>query len=389
MALVDNVFDALGRVGAPGAAVSPRLDLMRSIGVGYAVGEARHRRRATAVPPDGRRAGYVERWSDAARELGGSAVDLSRGFVEVGVGDRRAMVWNHWVGLDDIVTLKLALDKPLCHQILAAQGLPVPEHAFFETGDLSPAIAFLTAREGPCVVKPIDLQGGTVTTSGVRTVAQLRRARLRARRQSRRLLIERQVAGENYRMLFLDGELLDVVRRLPPELVGDGRRSIGELMAAENRRRYVAAGGQRTWELVADLDTVFTLQAQGLTPRSTPADGARVMVRTVVNANGPEFNESARDEVCDELIGEAARAASLLGVRLAGVDVITPDCRRSLGDAGGVILEVNATPGLHYHYETRNPDRAVPVLIPILRRLLDESRRPPGSEVRAGADHPP
>ena len=40
-----------------------------------------------------------------------------------------------------------------------------------------------------------------------------------------------------------------------------------------------------------------------------------------------------------------------------------------------MILEVNATPGLHYHYETRNPERAVPVLIPILRTLLDESGR--------------
>jgi D-alanine-D-alanine ligase-like ATP-grasp enzyme len=372
VALLENVFDGLGRAGAPGRVVGARLDLVRSIGVGYALHELRNRRAAGAFASDGRRAGYVERWSDAAGRLGGSATDLSRGFVELRVGGRQVVVWNHWVPLDDIVTLKLALDKPLVHRILDANGLPVPEHAFFDVDDLAPALEFMAGRDGPFVVKPIDLQGGTATTSGVRTVAQLRRARLRARRLSRRLLIERQVAGDNYRLLFLDGRLLDVVRRLPPQLLGDGRSSVRELLVAENERRYRASGGARTWELVADLDTVFTLERQGLTPRSVPAAGEAVLVKTVVNANGPEFNESARDQMSDALVADAARAASLLGVRLAGVDVITPDCQGSLAASGGVILEVNATPGLHYHYETRNPEDGVPVLIPILQTLVGQ-----------------
>lgn len=186
-------------------------------------------------------------------------------------------------------------------------------------------------------------------------------------------MIERQVDGDNYRMLFLDGQFLDAVRRYPPRVTGDGRSSVVELLAAENARRYRANNGAATWELIADLDTLFTLEQQGLTPASVPAAGRSVIVRTVVNANGPEFNESVRDEICEALVAEGARAASLLGVRLAGVDVITPDCRRSLSEGGGVILEVNATPGLHYHYETRNPAQAVPVLIPILQALVAET----------------
>lgn len=372
MAILENVLDALGRAGAPGRSLAPRLDLVRSIGAGYAWREQRSRRAARVHSSDGRRAGYVQRWSEAAQVLGGEAEDLGRGFIELRVGEQRVMVWNHWVPLDDIVTLKLALDKPLGHRILTGAGLPVPEHASFGIDDLAPALAFLAGQDGPCVVKPIDLQGGTVTTSGIRTVPQLHRARLRARRQARRLMIERQVPGDNYRLLFLDGRFLDAIRRYPPRLTGDGRSSVVDLLAAENARRYRANGGAATWELIADLDTLFTLEQQGLTPASVPATGRSVIVRTVVNANGPEFNESVRDEICDALIADGARAASLLGVRLAGVDVITPDCRRSLADGGGVILEVNATPGLHYHYETRNPAQAVPVLIQILQALLAE-----------------
>jgi cyanophycin synthetase len=369
--LLSTALDALGRAGAAGRQIAPRLDLIRSIGPGYAWRE--HRCRRASPPSDGRRAGYLALWADAARQLGAQATDLSSGFVELRRGSARVLVWNHWVPLDDVVRLKLSLAKPLVHEILTAGGLPVPEHALFHVDDLSPALEFLGRHDGPCVVKPVDREGGSLTTSGVRTVEHLRRARLRARRLSDRLLIERQAQGENYRFLFLDGQLLDVVRRRAPRVFGDGRSTVRKLIATENRKRLRAARGARTWELVAELDTVLTLEQAGMTMATVPAAGEPVVVKNVVNANGPENNESVLAEVSDSLVADASRAAELLGVRLAGVDVITRDCRQSLAAAGGVVLEVNATPGLHYHYEISNPENHVPVLVPILRALFDQA----------------
>ena len=366
--ILSTVLDVLGRAGAPGRELAPRLDLMRSIGPGYAWRE--HRRRQASAPSDGHRAGYVALWSDAARRLGAQATDLSTGFIELRRGRARVVVWNHWVPLDDVVTSKLALDKPFVHQILAGAGLPVPEHRRFDADDIGPALEFLDRQASACVVKPVDREGGTVTTSGIRTHAHVRRARLRARRISRRLLIERQVPGDNYRFLLLDGKLLDVIRRRPPQVQGDGRSTVRELVAAENRRRLVAACGAGTWELVADLDTVLTLEHAGLTLASGPGPGESVILKPVTNSNGREHNASVRDEVGERLVADVALAARLVDVRLAGIDVITPDPRRSLREAGGVILEVNATPGLHYHYEISNPEHGVPVLVPILEHLL-------------------
>ena len=110
-----------------------------------------------------------------------------------------------------------------------------------------------------------------------------------------------------------------------------------------------------------------------------------MVLKTVVNANGPENNESVLDEIGEALVADVARAAELVGVRLAGVDVITPDSQRSLADAGGVILEVNATPGLHYHYDISNPEQGVPVLVPILQHLLSEAA--PRAEPTAAGTH--
>jgi glutathione synthase/RimK-type ligase-like ATP-grasp enzyme len=91
----------------------------------------------------------------------------------------------------------------------------------------------------------------------------------------------------------------------------------------------------------------------------------------MVNQSGaPDTETVPRCDVSDALVRRAAAAAGAAGVRLASVEVITPDPTRALEDTGGVVLEVNGTPGLHYHYIVSDPSRAVPVAEPILERLL-------------------
>jgi cyanophycin synthetase len=161
-----------------------------------------------------------------------------------------------------------------------------------------------------------------------------------------------------------------VVRRHPPTVTGDGETDIVDLIARENRHRLDAAPAGRRQLLKIDLEAVFTLEAAGLTLASVPAPGTRVPVKTVVSQNGPQDNESVRGAVSEALIRDAALAARVTGVRLAGIDLITPDVTVGLAEAGGAVLEVNSPPGLHYHYEIRNPDDGVPIATPILHRLL-------------------
>jgi cyanophycin synthetase len=318
--------------------------------------------------------GYAAMWSQAARDAGAEVVDLGGGFLELRKGPARTRVWGHWVAVDDIVTRRLALEKAVAHRMLRAAGLPVPEQAPFAARDLAPALAFLRGASGACFVKPAGGSGGAGATGCVVSPRQLRRAARRAARRSRSLLIERQVAGDVYRLLFLDGELLDVIRRDPPRVTGDGASTVAALIAAENRRRFAAAGarGASPWLLTIDLDCIFTLERAGSSLASVPPPGERVAVKTAVNSNGPEDNESVHGAVGEALIAQAALAAQVIGVRLAGVDVVPPDPAAALDRAGGVILEVNATPGLGYHYAVRNPGRTDPVATQILRRLLAE-----------------
>jgi cyanophycin synthetase len=205
----------------------------------------------------------------------------------------------------------------------------------------------------------------------VRSADELRRAVFRASRSDERVVIERQAPGDVYRLLFLDGELLDEVRRLSPRVVGDGRSTIDELIAAENLRRVESRGRAGLDVLVVDLDCVFTLERAGLGLRSVPAAGETVAVKTVSNENRAEDNETLPgDALADGLVEEARAAARAVGVRLAGVDLITPDPTRSLREAGGALIEVNGTPGLHHHYLVADPAAATKVAVPVLRHLL-------------------
>ena len=367
---VEALLELVGRAGRRGRRLAAGVDLVRSVGVGEARRRRRDDERLAALEGDGRRPGYTGMWHEAAAGAGAVAADLGGGFLAFRRGAAYARVWNNWVGLDDVVTARLAADKERAHRLLTQAGLPVPPHRRFDTRDLGPARDFLGRCGGPCVVKPVSGAGGSGTTGGVRTVRQLRRARLRAARLHDELLIERQVPGDVMRFLLLDGELLDVIQRRPPTVVGDGRSTISELIAAENERRFLAAAGERPWLLRPDLDCVFTLEARGLRLSSVPTAGARVAVKTAVSQNGPADNESVLGTVGDALVADATRAADAVGVRLAGVDVITNDPGVSLRDRGGAVLEVNATPGLHYHYEVRDPAGAVPVAELILERLL-------------------
>jgi D-alanine-D-alanine ligase-like ATP-grasp enzyme len=373
---LEALLELLGRAGRPGRRLAAGADLARSAGLREVRRRRRDEERLAGLTGDGRRPGYTRMWHEAAAAVGAEVADLGGGFLVFRRDGATTRVWNNWVGLDDLVTARLAADKERAHRLLKSVGLPVPAHRRFTARDLGPAREFLAGCGGPCVVKPVSGAGGSGTTSGVRTERQLRRARLRAARLHGELLIERQVRGDVLRFLFLDGELLDVIRRRPPAVTGDGRSTILELIAAENERRFAAAAAERPWLLRPDLDAVFTLEAAGLRLSSVPPAGARLRVKTAVSQNGPADNESIMDAVGEELVADAARAASAVGVRLAGVDVITTDPTVSLRRSEGAVLEVNATPGLHYHYEVRDPAHAVRVAERVLERLLARARVP-------------
>jgi D-alanine-D-alanine ligase-like ATP-grasp enzyme len=281
-------------------------------------------------------------------------------------------VHRNLVMLDHPATIALALDKTVSQRMLAQAGLPVPEHVEVDLRDVAVAERFLSESPAPCVVKPSrETSGGTGVTCGVRDADDLWRARVVAGRWQPTMLIERQTPGDGYRLLFLDGELIGALRRHAPTVVGDGEKSIAELLLAENQRRVAAASDDVARLIHVDLDTGIKLNSVGLDLSSVLPAGELVTVKTSVSDNGLRDNEVVKS-LSPELVAEAAAAARIMRLRLAGVDLVTTDPQQSLSATGGTILEVNGTPGLHYHYQVSEQPTASPVAVSILERLLSD-----------------
>jgi hypothetical protein len=343
------------------------LRVLQTLALGNAFLRYRNPRRREA---DRHRVGFYDRaWREAAAALGGRWEPVGEGVSEITVGDYRTRVIENTCAIDDPVTLAVLADKPLTYRFVKAESVPTPRHLAFGVRSVRRAADFLRQGGGDCVVKPAaGTGGGRGITTGVRTPWQLARAAAAAAVYGDELLVEEQVNGDNYRLLYLDGELVDAFVRRPPTVVGDGRSTVAFLVRVANAERLRRGAGVSQVLLTVDFDMRRTLARQGLSLRSVPPAGARVTLKTVVNENAGDDNSAAVGLLCNSIVEDCARVVKALRVRLAGVDVITPNPRLPLAEAGGVVLEVNAPPNFYYHYHKRGGD--FPVAEHVLRRLV-------------------
>lgn len=316
---------------------------------------------------------YADMWAEAAERIGATVEDIGYGFLRILRKGCETFVNNASVMLDNHLVLQLAGNKPLFHKLLREWGYDAPAHCEYDLASLQRAEAFMRQASGPCVVKPAAAgAAGKGVTTNVRNARELRRASYLASAFSRSLLIEQQVPGDSYRLLYLNGEFLDAVRREPPRVQGDGRSSLRELIARENQRRLQADPIAALHPITCDLECKLTLQLQGRKLSTVPPAGLWVQVKTVVNQNASRENHSVRAQVHPDIIALGAELAGKLRIQLAGFDVMTPDISRKLEEVGGVINEVNTKPGLHHHYLISDREQGVPLAERILEFLLSK-----------------
>ncbi len=316
---------------------------------------------------------YRTVWGEAAASLDLPVTDIGGQFFEIRCPGSALRVCKNITSLDDQVTVSIAADKPLVHRLLAARGVPVPAHLACGYRNVAAAWAFVSQQSRSCVVKPAKRTGGgTGITMDVSTRHELVAAMARAGSYCHELVIEEQLPGDNYRLLYLDGTLIEALQRRPSRLLGDGMSTVKELLAAHIAHATDAASAERAFR--HGSRRIRRLLAQtGRLSDDVPAAGEPLRLKRVIDMDDRQDNESVTDGVCAAIIEAGAAAAAAVGVRLAGVDVITSDRTVALDEVGGAVIEVNTGPGLHYHYMMAG--EPTPVASLILRQLCDTAAR--------------
>ncbi|MCL8208350.1 MAG: cyanophycin synthetase [Actinomycetia bacterium] len=289
-----------------------------------------------------------ERGIPVARLDGDSLVRLGQGAQQVRI---RATLTERTPAL----AVDLAQDKAATKAALEAAAIPVPEGAVVTTE--AQALAVLAGWGGPLVVKPAGGHQGDGVTMGIGTPAAMRTAfRLAASRGP--VLVERQIPGKSYRCLVVGDRLVAASERIPPGVVGDGQRTVRDLVAQLNADPRRGAGhGFPLTRVALDAPALLHLAQQGLTPDSVVPAGRRVGLRAAANLSTGATARDVTDLVGPALAADVVRAARTIGLDVAGVDIVTPRLDVGLREAGGAVVEVNAAPGIRMHLY---PDEGAP-----------------------------
>jgi cyanophycin synthetase len=295
--------------------------------------------------------------------------------LRLGYGCHRRLLWAAFSDQTSAVGADIASDKLLAKQLLAGAGVPVADGLVARTPE---AAAQALARLGPpVVVKPRNGNQGGGITVGVTRVSQVEQSFRRAARHCPEVIIERYVAGTDYRVLVVDGRLVAAARLRPPAVTGDGVSDIQTLVAAANTDPRRGAGHARELTRIElDGEALTHLAAQNLHPRSVPGHGMVVTLRRNANLSTGGTSTDVTGEVHPQVAEMCCRAAAAIGLDICGIDLRLPGISSPPTPGSGAIIELNASPGLRMHLAP-SAGRARDVAGAIIDRLY-----PPGASTR-------
>lgn len=329
-----------------------------------------------------RREFYRNLWLETADMLRAHVEDIGYGYLKIRKNGRSTYVNCDKVMLDSHLTLKIAGNKPLVFKVLKNNGFRVPRFREFTMNEIAVAHEFMCGINGSVVVKPAqDTGGGRGVTTSITRKNQLLRASFMASAFTEQLLIEGEVPGESYRLTYLGGEFVDAVRRDPPFVIGDGTNNIRKLIAMENDNRLTLKPIRSLSPLEIDIDCKKYLKMQNCDLRYIPEKNAFVTVKSVVNQNTSDNNHIVRDIIDSTVIKAGKKIMKLFNLELGGIDIITPDITVPLEESGGVINEINTTPGFHHHYLVSEKNKIVPIAAKTIEYVLSKNSNLPCSKV--------
>lgn len=284
------------------------------------------------------------RFMDAAHSLGIPVLALPGNLLQFGWGRNARLFLSSLSDSTPAIGMLAAKDKGVSKDILRRAGLPVPRAGLAPNEDAAVAIA--NALGYPVVVKPADQDQGRGVCVRLRSESEVREGFRHARGFSKRVLVETFIAGSALRITVVDGECVSAVLRLPAGVTGNGQSSIAELVAAANRDpRRSSLRSSMMKPIVLDAESLALLAESDMDTTSVPEAGRFVALRNAANVSTGGDMILLEPELVDTgYFTLALRAAALLRLDIAGVDLITRDPRLPWEEAGGAIIEVNAQP---------------------------------------------
>jgi cyanophycin synthetase len=342
---------------------------------GVAAGELALRLLCSLLPPALQPSGSVPvgwNWPEARddfirfaqrRALGPSTASLvraaeSRGIpwlrlndqslVQLGHGKYQQRIQATVTGRTSHIAVELASDKEETNKILASLGLPVPRQELVRSE--SQAVRAVLRIGYPVVTKPYNGNHGRGISIRLTTEEEVIRGFNAAREHATSVIVETFLEGDDHRLLVVHNELVAATRRTPGHVVGDGMKTIMQLIELVNQDPRRGVGHEKVLtRLELDAQAQQMLARAGLTAQSVPEAGRVVYLRSTANLSTGGTATDVTDIIHPDNRDMAVRAIRAIGLDVGGVDFLTTNITESYRTIGGGICEVNAAPGFRMH----------------------------------------
>jgi cyanophycin synthetase len=300
----------------------------------------------------------------------------ARAMIQLGYGVHQKRIQATLSHNTSILGVELASDKEGTKQILRESGVPVPQGTVIQyLDDLEAAIEDVGGY--PIVIKPLDGNHGRGISINIINWQQAEEAYDAAKAVSRSVIVERYYVGRDHRVLVINGKLVAVAERVPAHVIGDGKLTIQELIDETNKDPNRGEGHSNILtKLALDRTSWQLLEREGYTLETVLPKGQICYLRATANLSTGGIAVDRTDDIHPENIWLAERVAKIIGLDIAGIDIVTADITKPLRSVDGVIVEVNAAPGFRMHV---CPSKGLPrnVAAPVLDMLF-----PPGTPSR-------
>ena len=279
-----------------------------------------------------------------------------RRYMFEGRGHRFGMISTRLADIPHLNTT-IANDKSLTMTVLSGAGLPVPHSRVAET--LNEAIRIFADHGGPLVFKPSHGSNSDGVTTNVRDKTQLAAAFTLASETSPdgRVIVEEYVSGVDLRVLMAGDKFVVAYLRLPANVVGDGSRTVADLIDAKNADRSTLPGIGPSNPVPRDKLADAMLEEQGLTYDDVPDAGKFVLLGLRPNTSDGADQVPVCNLLHPDIHTACIGAARALGANgFWGFDVLTEDFTKSLQHARTVFCEANNRPyGGIFRHTTHGP----------------------------------
>ena len=250
---------------------------------------------------------------------------------------------------DNYATVLAMENKVVTKKILQINNIKVPNGSEFDNIDdaISEIDNFINK---PIVIKPKSTNFGT----GISIFPQgankedITSAFEIAFKYDNTVLVEEFISGKEYRFLVIGDKVVGILHRVPANVVGDGEKSIRQLVEIKNQSPLRGKGYKTPLEKInLDENAALFLKHRGLDFDYIPKKDETVYLRENSNISTGGDSIDYTDDIHQEFKDIAVKSSKAIGAKICGVDMMIDDYTNR--DSQYAIIELNFNPAIHIH----------------------------------------